>query len=322
MSKKIITNEKNISIPLALWAVYDEYDYNDDPNAISTTTLMQPLRMILLGRKYKDCGKVIEVSNLIGSRLGSAIHDSFEKVLTNEKYVKDTLKLMGYNEDMVNKIRINPEKDFTNYDMFIEQRTSKKIGKWSLSGKFDMVFNFQVMDIKSTSVWTYMFGSNDDKYKLQMSIYRWLNQDKIKQDTGIIHFIFTDWSKTKAYQDRQYPQDRVLSKEFKLLSLKETEIYIKDKLNQIEKYESKDTIPLCSDEDLWKESDIWKYYKKKNANRATKVYHTEEEAYQRLADEGKGEVRYFPGGVKRCNYCNYTNVCSQYRDMKEEGLIK
>ena len=322
MNKKIITNEKNISIPLALWAVYDEYDYSDDPNTISTTTLMQPLRMILLGRKYKDYDKVIEVSNLIGSRLGSAIHDSFEKILTDEKYVKDTLKLMGYNKEMVDKVRINPDKDFTPYDMFVEQRTIKQIGKWKISGKFDMVFNFQVMDIKSTSVWTYMFGSNDDKYKLQMSIYKWLNQDKIKQDTGIIHFVFTDWSKTKAYQDKQYPKDRVLSKEFKLLSLKETEIYIKDKLNQIEKYEGKEIIPLCSDEELWKEPDTWKYYKKKNANRATKVYYTEDEAYQRLADEGKGEIRYFPGGVKRCNYCNYTNVCSQYKDMKEVGLIK
>ena len=320
--QKIITNDKGISIPLALWALYDEYDYNDDPNTISTTTLMQPLRMILLGRKYKDCDKQIEVSNLIGSRLGSAIHDSFEKVLTNEKYIKDTLKAMNYNEDMVNKVRVNPDKDFTCYDLFIEQRNNKKVGKWNVSGKFDMVFNYQVMDIKSTSVWTYAFGSNDDKYKLQMSIYRWLNQDKIKQDTGVIHFVFTDWSKAKAFQSKDYPQDRVLSKEFSLLSIEETEAYIKDKLNQIEKYESKYDTPLCSEDELWKEPDTWKYYKKKSANRATKVYYTEEGAYQRLADEGIGEVRYFPGGVKRCNYCNYTNVCSQYIDMKNRGLIK
>ena len=319
---KYISNVKNMSIPIALWAAYDDYDYNDDPNAISVTTLMQPERMIILGRKYRDCDKVVDVSDLIGSRLGSAIHDSFEKVLTNDKYVKDTLKLMGYNEEMVDKVRINPKDNFSNYDLFVEQRVSKKIGKWNLSGKYDMVFNYQVMDIKSTSVWTYMFGSNDDKYRLQMSIYRYLNQDIIQQETGLIHFVFTDWSKVKSFQDKSYPRDRVLSKEFKLLSLEETEEYIKSKLKRIEKLEEKGEIPLCQDEELWKEPDAWKYYKKKSANRATKVYATEQEAYDRLALEGTGEVRYFPGGVKRCNYCNYREVCDQYKEMKEAGIIK
>ena len=319
---KKITNSKNISLPIALWAAYDEYDYNNDPNSISTTGLMQPERMILLGRKYRDKERTVEISDLIGSRLGSAIHDSFEKVLLNQKYIKSTMNSLGFSNEVIEHIRVNPKDNFTKYDLFVEQRTNKQIGKWNLSGKFDMVLNFQVMDIKSTSVWTYMFGSNDDKYILQMSIYRYLNQDIIKKDTGLIHFVFTDWSKIKAFQDKNYPQDRVLTKEFNLLSIEQTEAYIKDKLNKIEELEEREEIPLCSDEDLWREPNVWKYYKKKNANRATKNYATEQEAYNRLTLEGTGEVRYFPGGVKRCSYCNYREVCEQYKDLNEQGMIK
>jgi hypothetical protein len=181
-----------------------------------------------------------------------------------------------------------------------------------------MVIDKQVMDIKSTSVWTYMFGSNDDKYIKQMSIYKWLNSDKIKKPTGIIHFIFTDWSKQKAYQDRQYPQQRVLSKEYTLMTLEETEEFIKSKLKEIDKalemYNKTGKLPICSDEELWKDPDMWKYYKKKSANRATKIYYTEEEAYQRLTLEGQGEVRFFKGEPKRCNYCNVREYCDQYKE--------
>jgi len=320
---KHITNETDIALPIALWAAYDEYDYNSRENVISTTSLLNPTRMVALQRLNKDADKIVDIADLIGSRLGSAIHDSFEKVLLNEKYIKETLKMMGFDESKIDKVKINPDTvELDEIPLWIEQRTEKAIDKWIISGKYDMVINYQVQDIKSTSVWTYMFGSNNDKYIQQMSIYKWLNQDKIKKDTGVIHYIFTDWSKQKAIQDKTYPQQRVLSKEFRLMSLAQTEKFIKGKLDKLNKVLETGELPLCTSEELWQEPNKWKYFKKKSANRATKVYSTEEEAYQRLADEGQGEVKYFPGGVKRCNYCSVREFCNQYKELYELGLIK
>ena len=55
----------------------------------------------------------------------------------------------------------------------------------------------KVQDFKSTSVYTYLNQTNKDKYILQGSIYRWLNEDTITRDTMDIHFIFTDWNKKR-----------------------------------------------------------------------------------------------------------------------------
>ena len=319
---KYITNQTNIALPIALWAAYDEYDYDGRENVISTTSLLNPTRMVALQRLNKDADKTVDIADLIGSRLGSAIHDSFEKVLLNKDYVRDTLRLMGYDEEAIKRVKINPEKiELNDIPLWVENRAEKVVGDWIISGKYDMVINYQVQDIKSTSVWTYMFGSNDDKYIQQMSIYKWLNQDKIKSDTGIIHYIFTDWSKQKAMQDKNYPQQRVLSKEFRLMSLSQTEKFIKDKLTKLDEALKTGNLPLCTLEDLWQEPDKWKYFKKKNANRATKVFDNEADAYARLAEEGQGEVRYFPGLVKRCNYCSVREFCDQYKDLQSLGLI-
>jgi len=319
---KHITNQTDIALPIALWAAYDEYDYDNRENVISTTSLLNPTRMVALQRLNKDADKIVDIADLIGSRLGSAIHDSFEKVLLNKDYVKDTLRMMGYDEEAIERVKINPEEvELNDIPLWVENRAEKTVGDWIISGKYDMVINYQVQDIKSTSVWTYMFGSNDDKYIQQMSIYKWLNQDKIKSDTGIIHYIFTDWSKQKAIQDKNYPQQRVLSKEFRLMSLSQTEKFIKEKLTKLDEVLKTGNLPLCTPEELWQEPDKWKYFKKKNANRATKVFDNEEDAYARLAEEGQGEVRYFPGGVKRCNYCSVREFCEQYKDLQNLGLI-
>jgi len=319
---KYITNETQIAMPIALWAAYDDYDYDSRKNLISTTSLLNPTRMVALQRLNKDADKVVDIADLIGSRLGSAIHDSFEKVLLNERYVKNTLKAMNYDDSIIDRVVINKDNpEIEEIPMWIEQRAERAVGDWIVSGKFDMVLNYQVQDIKSTSVWTHMFGSNEDKYIQQMSIYKWLNQDRIKKDTGVIHYIFTDWSKQKAMQDKNYPQQRVLSKEFRLMSLAQTEKFIQDKLAKLDEVLKTGNLPLCSSEDLWQEPDKWKYYKKKNANRATKVYATEEEAYDRLALEGCGEVRHFKGGVKRCNYCSVREFCEQYTELQANGLI-
>lgn len=313
------TNKTGLSLPIAVWALMDNYNYDSRDNIISASTLLKPTRQIVLGRKYKDCDKEIEASDLIASSMGTALHDSVEKAWKNRDKTIGLLESLNY---------LQAEKIYD--DVVLEKRTEKEINGYIISGQFDIAFNGHVCDIKSTSVWSYIFGSKEKDYINQMSIYRWLNQDIITEDKAYVEYIFTDWSQVKALQDSQYPQARTHTLEVTLMSLEDTEKFIIDKLADIDKFMALPDkhLILCSDDELWRSEDSWKAYKpnaktgKINYARASKVFDNEKYAvaYQSLT---KGtEVKLFKGEVKRCKYCNYTNICNQYSEMKLMGEVK
>ncbi len=311
MSTKI-TNNTGISLPIAVWLAIDEYDYSDQENLISATTLIKPVKQIVLGRRYKEADKEMDVADLLAVKMGTAFHNDIENAWKLKDKCIEALTAFGYK---------NPE---AIYDKItFEKRSSKEFGRYEVSGKFDLVFDGIVADIKSTSTWTYIFGSNDDAYIKQLSIYRVLHPDLIVNDAGYIEFIFTDWSAVKAKQDSQYPQQRVATKKMELMSVTDTEKWITDKLALVEKTEKlpDNKLPDCTDEELWKKEDKWKYYGIKGAKRAIKVFNTQADAELMLSVKGKGEVKKFAGGVKRCKYCSYINFCDQYSRLQMQGLI-
>lgn len=310
------TNNTDMNLVLAIWALMDNYNHDERSNAISVTGLLKPTRQIILGRRFKDNIREIDSENLIQSSMGTAIHDSVEKAWKNKDKVVEIMESLGY----IASSSIYDE-------VILERRSEKEINGFIISGQFDIVFRGSVCDIKSTSVYSYIFGSKEEDYKLQMSIYKWLNQDIITDDYGYIEYVFTDWSAMKAIQDSQYPQKRIISHKIKLLSISETEDWIINKLAQVSLYESLDNSKLirCSDEDLWRTSDKYKYYKKNKAgivnySRATKVFSNEFEANHKRDTEG-GAVILIKGEIKRCKYCNFTNICEQYLEYKKEGLV-
>lgn len=313
MSKTNITNNSGISLPLAVWLAMDDYDHSADESVISATTLLKPIRQICLGRKFRDNIKAQDVENLVAVSMGTALHDSVENAWKKKDKVVDILTNLGYS---------NCDTIYEN--ITFEKRSIQEVGKYKISGKFDIVFAGIPADIKSTSTWTYIYGSNDGDYIKQLSIYKWLNQELITSDVGYIEYIFTDWSKSEARRNSQYPQSRVANKKLTLLSIEDTEQYVIHKLDAIAKYEvlKEEDIPYCTEEELWKEQTKWKYYKNPaNTKRATKVHASEAEANAQLAKEGKGSIVEFPGKAKRCTYCNYTEVCSQYKELKYKGLV-
>ena len=52
---KKVTNKLGLSLPIAVWCLMDNYNYDERPNSISTTTLLKPIQQIYLGKKCKDC---------------------------------------------------------------------------------------------------------------------------------------------------------------------------------------------------------------------------------------------------------------------------
>jgi len=309
-----LTNESKITLPIAVWLAHDSYDYDDRKNLISVTSLLKPTRMIVLGRKFTDTSKTIDVENLIASSMGTALHDSVEFSWKDRDKAIETLARLGYIEGAA---------IFDN--ITFEKRSEMVFGDYIISGKFDIVFAGFVQDIKSTTVWAWMNDSNEFEHKFQLSAYKLLNPDIITEDIGYIEYIFTDWSKAEARRNRQYPQSRVATKEVHLFSEEEMVELIERKLHHVTEQMqlNEPEIEYCTDDELWSTKDTWKYYKNPaSTRRATKNYDNIDDAHAHFVkDNSKGVVKHFPAEAKRCKYCNFTEICSQYKQLKEEGRI-
>jgi hypothetical protein len=320
-----ITNNADISLALAVWLLHDDYDYNSDPDYISVTRLMRPIRHIVLPSRIPPQERVIDLSDLIARALGNSLHASIEKAWENNPQTK--LRALGYPQHIVDRIRVNPsdEELAANPEIipvFLEQRLVREFRGRKIGGKFDMVTEGIVNDTKSTSAYSWVYGTRDDENILQGSLYRWIDaaqpKPKITEDFMRINYIFTDWQKAQARQNPKYPQKRLEQKTLKLLSLDETEMYIQGKLDLIERFKNtpEPQLPHCTDEELWRSDPKFKYYSdpmkaKDPTARSTKNFETLSEANQHLATQGKGIVVTVPGEVKRCGYCDAFDACTQ-----------
>ena len=199
--------------------------------------------------------------------------------------------------------------------IYLEQRLSRQLGKWKITGKFDFIGEGKVQDFKSTSVFTYKKQTNSDKYTQQGSIYRWLDPKKITQGRMDIHYIFTDWKGAMVKTDPAYPPKRFHTQSFELMSLNETEAFIARKIALIEQYwdAPEEEIPQCDDDELWRSEPQFKYYKNpEKTQRSTKNFETKQDAYIRLAEDGNvGIVKEVPGQVTACKYCPAFGACTQ-----------
>ena len=307
-------NTASVPLSLAVFLASDNYDH--DPNTISATSLIKPLRQIVLSARVPEDVTPVDLVNLVPSRMGSAIHDAIERSWKDNYQI--ALDHLGYPKKVIEKIRINPKPEELQdgqIPIYLEQRAYKQVGKFLISGKYDFIGDGRVEDFKSTSTFTAMNNTNDEKYIWQGSIYRWLNPDIITKDEMAIQFIFTDWSKAKAMQDPKYPQQRIQQRILPLKSISETDTFVKRKLAQIEQYWDADekTIPPCTDADLWRSEPVFKYYKNpEKRSRSTKNFDNRHDAQLRFIEDGSvGIVVEQPGQVTACKYCPAFAACSQ-----------
>lgn len=313
-----ITNKADIPLGLAVWLVADNYDYVNDPKYISATTLLKPVKQIILSQRVDQSKVSNDLEDYIARSMGTSLHSAIEAVWKDNP--QKALKTLGYSDSFCERVKINPEEPRKeDINIFLEQRAVKKINGWSVGGKYDLVVNGLLNDYKSTSVYTYINNDKDKDYQLQGSIYRWLNPDKITEDWIQINFIFTDWSSVQASRDSKYPQHRIAYKQIPLLSIQDTENFIAKKLSVIDKYlnSPESEIPPCQDEDLWRSETKYKYFSNPESTRATKNFDSQAEAnrYWMVEKKGKGIVKVFPGSPRRCMYCGAASICQQRKQM-------
>lgn len=311
-------NVSEVPLALAVFLASDFYDHDDDPFTISATTLLKPLRQIILPGRIPAGEGLVNLADMMNSRMGSAIHDGIEKAWLSNHAV--AMQSMGLPQRVIDRVAVNPTDEMLagNPDLipvYLEQRLSRRLDKWKITGKFDFIGEGKVQDFKSTSTYTYKKQTNSDKYMQQGSIYRWLDPKKITQDRMDIHYIFTDWKGALVKTDPAYPPKRFHTQSFDLMSLNETEAFIARKLALIEQYwdAPEDEIPECSDDELWRSEPQFKYYKNpEKTQRSTKNFETKQDAYIRLAEDGNvGIVKEVPGQVTACKYCPAFGACTQ-----------
>lgn len=317
-------NVSAVPLALAVFLASDYYDYNSDLDTVSATTLLKPLRQIILPSRISAGEGLVDLAAMMNNRMGAAIHDGIEKAwITN---YRTAMQALGYPDRVIDKIVINPQPGFDLEDripIYLEQRLKRKTGKWTISGKFDFVGEGRVQDFKSTSVWTYKNQVNSQKYTQQGSIYRWLDPQLITQSEMDILYIFTDWKAAMQRSDPNYPPNRFLKQTFPLMSLNETGAFIERKLRLIEQYwdAHEQDIPLCDDEELWRSEPVFKYYKNPTkVLRSTKNFDSVHDARLRLIEDGSvGLIKEVPGQVTACKYCPAFAACSQKDALIAQG---
>lgn len=323
-----VTNNTGVSLPLAVWLLHDDYDmvYGVE-NYISVTTLMKPLRQIILPKRIPPEEQTTDVVDFIARKLGHSIHDSIEKSWQPGNFNR-SLKLLGYSADIIDRIRVNPTLEECRASneiiaVYIEQRAMATVDGFTIGGKFDMVTDGIVNDSKSTSVWGWIKGTRDEDHIKQMSLYRWIDSKnehrKITEDYGRVNYIFTDWTKMMLRSTPNYPPSRVQHKDYPLWSLADTEAWVQAKLRLIQANINtpEAQLPECTDEELWRSAPSYKYFsdpaKAQDPNaRSTKNFDTLSDANQHLAEKGgRGIVITKPGEVKACAYCAAFDGCTQ-----------
>lgn len=336
-------NSTGVSISVAAWLAHDDYDYVTDPNYISVTTLIKPVKQIILANRLpepEDMPKSDVISRYASCR-GSAIHNSIEHVWKNHH--DSTLKSIGIKKKIRDKIRVNPTEEMLKeaedngtsiIPVYMEQRHQKTAHGFTIGGKYDFVLEGYVEDFKTTSTYTYTKETNNEKQRLQGSLYRWLAPHIITQDVMKIQYLFTDWKAMDAQRDPNYPPQPIVEKRHQLYSMNDTTRYIDDKLIAIKQLADspEEDMPPCTDEDLWRDADVYKYFKDpskvengvpKKGSRSTKNFTNELDAMGfRQEKGGVGTIVTVKGKVKACKYCNVAIICRQKDAYLADGSLE
>ena len=277
-------------------AVEKEYKYR--PKRYTITSLLDPDRVLMLKRKYNDEIEQ-DVSECIWMLFGTVTHYALEtgiKLKENE-YVEEHL-----------------EHTFEN--------------GYTLSGIIDHVYDY-VDDYKTTSVWTVIYGSNDEHWKKQLQMGAYLHYKKHGKwiDKGRIIAILKDWNKREAQNKYDYPDLPIRVITFDLGTPEEIEEWILKRFDRIQKLEQmKDSeLPLCSLEERFNKGNTYAIKKKTN-KRAYKVHETLEEAREHLVNlekkyPGVYEIEERKGEDTKClNYCSCCRFCNHYLENYDEEV--
>lgn len=325
-----LSNNAGVDLAAAVWLAYDSYDYNDDPRHISVTGLIKPVRQIILAQRIPAESRTTDLVELFDSRVGQAVHAGFEGAWKD--HYRSSMQKLGIPQHVIDSVRINPEKEEPDtIPVYTEVRTHRIVVvdgvEFHISGQVDLIIEGRLRDVKKTKVYKYLNPGSASSWRLQGSIYRWLNPEKIHNAELVIQYVLLDWSRGDLRRYPDYPSHPVPTRSFGLMGLQETEQWIRNRLallRQLKDAPDAD-LPECTEEELWRGPTVYKYYadpaKAAAGGRSTKNFEDEGEARNFAASKGKGIVMPSPGLVRACNYCACAPICQQRERLFAAGHL-
>ena len=217
------SNKHNLPQSLYDAIVNDQYDFKNDKDKFSVTTLISPPKIVQLKIRH-DNETTEDIADMAWILLGQSVHSIMERIDDND-------------------------------DRVIEKRLNEKIGNATISGKIDLYENGIIQDYKVTSVYTIIYHPRGKKEWIeQQNIYAWLYRKAGYDVEGLrILAILRDFSKSKAKFTKNYPKIPFQVIDLPLWDMEETEEFIKEKVAMQRKYQDMkdDEIPCCEKEDRW-----------------------------------------------------------------------
>lgn len=328
MSKQF-SNGMDLPISVAAWLALDTYKAN--PDLVSATQLLKPTRKLVL--EYHMQGdttlipKPADVMAMMKSRKGTAVHEAIERTWLIPENREKALAALGYSAASIKKFVVNVEpKDLKpgQIPIYTERGCSAELDGYAIGGTADFIIKGRLSDFKNTSTYSYIDPVKDKNYSLQGSVYRWAMQDIVTEDTMDIIEMYDDWSAMKSYQ-ANYPPNPIMVKRIPLLNIKATERYIRNKLKEVTDSLALpiEELPHCSDEDLWRRADTFKYYKNPTATgRSTNNFDNYNDAQKKHREDGSvGRIDIVKGKAVACRYCEAINICNQAKILRNNGEL-
>ena len=282
-----ITNKLNLPDMLQR-AVEKDYQYRD--KRYSITSLLDPDRVLMLKRRHNDEIEQ-DVSECIWMLFGTVTH-----------YVLETGIECRENE-------------------YVEEHLEYTFPSgYTLSGIIDHVEDY-IDDYKTASIWTVIYGSNNEHWKkqLQMGAYLHYKEHGNWINKGRIIAILKDFNKKDSLLKDNYPKLPVQVINFDLGTPEEVEEWIIKRFKRIEYLEklSDLDLPLCSMEERFNTGDKYAV-KKKVWKKAFRVFDSLDEARELLIEleqkyPGEYEIEERIGEDKKCkDYCSCCQFCPYY----------
>jgi hypothetical protein len=283
-----ITNKFNI--PQTIINILDRPTYSKGKANLSVTQLLNSPKIVALTKKFEDEIEQ-DASDMVWSIFGSAVHNILEH---------------GKDDNHI-----------------VEQRIHKEYDGWHISGAIDLqVVNengIDVKDYKTTTVWAVM--NEKIEWEVQLNIYAGLVEDvkKIPVTSVGIVAIIRDWNRRESTTREGYPEAPIKEIPIRLWSKEERDQYISKRIALHSAcdfaMETDGSLPDCTPDEMWEKPTTYAI-KKVGNKRAFKVYETEKDALDAIADMEKTyEIEVRPGERTRCaNFCPVSQYCEQYRD--------
>ena len=268
------------------------YDIIPDQKTISVTQLINPPLIRQLTLRHQS--EITEdISENIWRLLGSAVHSVMERI------------------DNTNRLT--------------EERLSLDMEGVTFTGRVDLYEpDGTVQDYKVTSAWSIVYRDAKDKqYEYQLNSYAYLYRKTGFQVNKLrIIAILRDWSKSKAKQDRTYPQLPIAVINIPLWTIEQQEEYIKQHIilhTQVSEIPD-ELISVCSPEERWAKPTTYAVYKGKN-KKATKIFLEEKSAKEFVKSNQGFRLEIRVGEDTKCiNYCSVAPFCFYWKQHYGESV--